>query len=488
MRVNNVNWPLLDTSGLNRLNLMMVLREMEIAEGGPPMDEGRGLTVRFHSRTSRELAPGIDGRYFSDVHEAGRARVRFRTWTTDWYVQNIHTRVRGVPLEFAPVELGRVYHKTYASDRAKPVIGALESYPVVVNLARDPARENDDRTEMLSWTEITNADIIFEDTDGTRIAANNVVIGGTPLSGRITINEIEETPSTYRFVINNRVGVPVRIREISLYGIAQQRFDTFETVVENAAAILEYDTRQTLNLHRTYAGATYNGENTGAAATAFMAFILRKYSIPRYTARIGWDAHQVYTGEEPGAGRLGLAGVLLATLVPGDVINMTSRNLQDYMPPGTWFVEGGDVVWDVQTGILSGGFNISQRGRVPTFLSNQRVTATATTSASRVGSAVSLSAGKLYLVAVDCSIPSGSTIDDGEWDEDDWVMQVMDGRNVRRTWLERDIPVGEEGCVSALIRQTVNGSMQINIRQRSRGPAVTVSRIRVWELEDVSGN
>ena len=487
VRISSSNSPLISTSGLTKANLMQVLRQMAISEGGD-LDEGRGLSVRFHSRFAREQTSAIDGRYFADVHEGNRARVVWRDWRSDWYGGHIYTRVRGTQINQVPVAAAKLYSKVYTIDADKPVISANQSYPFIADLQRDPgARELLTVSEALNWNKIRPQDIQFETLAGNAISEGSVSVEpGVP--GQIHLADLDDTPSQYRFTIRNNTNAPIRIKQIDLYGEGIQRLSDYQTELENAEAVVAHNIQRTLELGQMYAGAGYNGANTASATTAYLAYVLQKYSRPRNIAWIEWDARDLYPGEAPGPGRMGLAAQLGATLMVGDIINLvTSEAIRDELAPGSWFVEGGSYSYSVNRG-LTYRLNISRRGQVAGRVSNQRVSVTpSSTTPVNVGSSVSLSAGKVYAVIVSASIPAGP-IDGSTWSEDDAVLQLVDANgNILRTWLERDFFPGYEVNVSATLRQEVAGSIQLRAKLRATGsPAISVTRLQVIDRDDVS--
>ena len=235
------------------------------------MDEGRGLTLRFHSRFARELTPGIDGRYFSDEYSGENARVVFRAWDQEWYGSHIYTRVRAVQTAFNAVAQNTLYTRTFDIDAAKPLIAANSSYTYDANLLTDvDARELETVSEALSWTKIAPADAKFEYTDGTAISEGGVSVEpGVP--GSIHISDIEDDSTfSYRFKINNRTNRAIRMTSITLYGEGVQRLTDFPVVEENTDAVRAHNINRTLELGQTYAGAEYNGETIASSSVCLL--------------------------------------------------------------------------------------------------------------------------------------------------------------------------------------------------------------------------
>ena len=496
-RIYSINSPLVATSGLVQGNLMQVLNKIVLNEGGD-LDEGRGLAVRFHSRFSRELTPGIDGRYFSDEYEGNRARIQFRTYHPDWYYNYIYTRVRAIQTAHSPVAESGIYNKTFV-EAARPVIAAGSVYTYEANLQTQPeARTLATVSQALDWVRIDPSGIQLESVaaDGTVTDVSQAAISVEPgvpsVPSDIYISDFEETPSTYKFKIANRTGNQLRIKQVSLAGTGIQRLSDFPVELENPDAIRAYNVQRTLDLGQMYAGAEYNGSTISDSSTAYALYLLRKYSRPRQLATIEFDHDILYPGEDPGPGRWGLAAQLAATLLPGDVINMASRNLREELPPGTWFVEGGGFQYEASTARLNCTLNISRRGVLPTLLTNTRlgVTAGATAPVS-TGFSITLRAGLVYIIVVDCSFPAEAAQSQDTWDADDAVIELASGQGPGRTryrvWLERDIPVGQTGVVSAIMSRDVDTTVHLNTKlSDGEGAPVTVERVRVWEMENVT--
>ena len=492
VRMHNVNSPLISTAGLIRDNLRQIINKIALNEGGE-VDEGRGDSIRFHSRFARELTPGIDGRYFSDEYSDNNPRVVFHTWKQDWFYSGIYTRVRGIQTAYNAVAENRLYHKTYTDDAAKIVIPPGTSYTYSANLQSDPsAREIGTVGEALAWTKITPTSVKFESIDGTAISQGGISVEpGVP--GRIHISDIDDDSTfVYRFKVNNNTSAPIRIIEVEVRGEGIQRLTDFPTEEENTNAVEAYNLRRTLELGQTYAGAEFNGDSIANSSVAFMRYMLRKFSRPRHLATITWNVYDLHPGEEPGPGRLGLAAQLAATLLPGDVVNMTSRNLINELPPGTWFVEGGGYSYSSSTNIFDCTLNISQRNRLPVTLSNQRIDTTVSpTSNVNIGRPIALSANKVYIIVVDATLPADAAVDNSEWRIEDSVVQVVSGGNVLRGWVERDIPIGKSTIrnnhVSAIIARDTATTIQIQAKRLSSGSSsVTIERIRVLEMDNVA--
>ena len=488
VRISAINSPLVSTSGFIEANLIQAAHLIELAEGGT-LDEGRGNMVRFSPRFQRELQSGIDGRYFSDVYSETNARIVFEDYEPVWVYDNIYHKVQGTAVQHAPVAVQTIFSETFV-ENAKPTISPGASYPYEADLQYNTAaRTQPFITEALSWTPISPANLSFELANGTAVPSSSITIGGEPAANRITITEIEETPSIYRFKIVNRLGGAIRLNSVELSGEGIQRLTEFKTEVSNPNTITEHNVTRTLDLGLNYGGASYGGANLPATATAYLRFLLRRYSNPVNNVRLDINPYSIGPTELVEEGQFGLAAEVVSQLLPGDIINIVTRNLADEIPPGTWFVNGGTFSYQALTDRTVCGLNTSQRGRVPTILTNQLLNVTASsTSPVKAGTSFALRGGRVYVVVVEASLPSGSVVDASTWNEEDAVVEIATStasdRFIHYSWIERDVNVGSVASMAGILTVDYDTTVQVNIKRRAGGPAVTLERFRFWQMPE----
>ena len=310
-----------------------VLRATEQAEVGLVHEE-RGNLVVFEDRFHRELDPrlGLDVAVFGVTPQAIKVLGRV-TPEDSW--DNIYNVIQ-VGADRAIVQVERV---VYEWNGAPLRIPANTETVLKMDLIDQPNnRERDFVKTVIQWSDLVDGDFEFTQEDETALAD-----GELP-----TVVLSRRTRTGTRATITNDNAFPVLMTKADLRGRGIALYGDL-TIPELATADSPYR-RRVLELPTSFIGDGLNQEGDGIReGNKYAGLLLARYDHPLVSARLVIDP-LADAQTRP----------LLTSLQVSDPVLV-----QDGVgiPSGGYYVEGGDVVHDVERGVMDFGVHVSRRGR-----------------------------------------------------------------------------------------------------------------------------
>ena len=322
-----------------------------------------------------------------------------------------------------------------------------------------------DMTEPYQWNPTNSAEVVSFANHIMGLADKNATLTltfGTVTNTSIVLSNRTRTGTTATIVNSNDQPIfmtkaDLRGRGVALYGDL--------TIPELATPNSPYR-RRVLELPTSFVGDGLNQEGGGLAeGNAYAALLLARYDHPQIAARLVID---------PLADSSTRA--LLTTLQVSDPVLV-----QDGLgiPSGGYYVEGGDVTLDSETGILDFGIHVSRRGRRSWIIDDAVNVQPASVAWENVAAAVAVAAGGRYIVGAEAAWnvgnPVGSELP---------VMRVLFGAEVVAVWTENDLSDTPEWLAALVEVPDAGGNLAVQVqRGADANTPIRVTRWRVVRIE-----
>ena len=484
-------------------NVMAVLRSMELAEGCI-MHEGRGLEVVFPSRWERAMT---DPLAVSGSHPEGEAvfarvdadddtpRITVRNPEVEWFYEHLFTRIDLTGGQSSRTRRIKVAEYDGNADGNNPIeILNGSVYEPVINIydsdrhGRNQWRVVDGIYEVSSWDPVqtdpaadTNSHVYFQDAAGTQIT-------DALRLGNISVETLSQNSGNIRLRIGNNSGATIYVREITLFGFGIQRLANFQVTGANFTAERTYGIRKTLRLSRVAAGEGYNdSDNPVAELEAYKDFLLWRYSQPRYVARLSWRMQDRYPGEP--AGGMAWAQKQAYSLQVGDQVEVEDVNAMDIggLPPGHYYVEGGDFSINVGTGERQAAVWVSRRDVIAAYTHDADVAHTSSGTAwVQVGGAianplsVSPRRGTSGIAVIAIRAKRNAAADGTQTTAAArYIMEVRVGGATTKGFVDRDFDSEYQWMTATFVH--TGAAVSVWVRQLAGGTSVSIAEIRAFE-------
>ena len=416
-------------------NAMSVIRETETAEVGY-VHEKRGDTVTFNDRFHREVDEVFPRHSFGAT--AGTIQIEGKV-EPDYNWDNIYTVVEAGAERAVVQAVDRVYtlggkDGGAGTDKMWP-IAAGATVRFVCDLVNDVhSREHNSVTSVARWAgpdHVTESDIPGLEFLYSYTRTKAVVTIHNPTSSVITLTKLE-----------------LHGTGMALYG------DLTLPPIEAPLDIINRYGRRSLNLPVSFIGDGNNyGGDAAAEGRAFAEMLLLRYARPIVTGRLSFypfqssDAINAFT-----------------SLAIGESVTVTHGT---GMPAGVYYVEGGEIQFDAQTGDAGTVMiaTVSRRGRKFNVKNTVIDVVPPDTVWRSIGSGRSLLANRVYIVGGQGQFPAGTV---RSTDKDDTVLRIQVNGETIKEWAEQDFPAQSEigEFVGALINADANtGEPVIEIRK-----------------------
>ena len=425
-----------------------VMRTTEEAELGL-LHERRGDFIVFEERFHRELSSA------DPIFGFGAGNLRIRPLgivdpEDSW--DNIYTVIR-VGVERAVVQTDKKVY-TYRKDDIddNPLeIDANSARFFRINMTTEPDNlANSNVKSVIQWT---------------TAVAEFKTLADVLVTSNVTIVYTNRTRVSTTVTITNTNAFPVNLTKLELSGrgIALYGDGTLPDLRDQAAVDL-YDQRF-LDLPTTvFLGAGAGDSDIfQAEGQALAQLMLTRYNHPQPHGRLPFD---------PLENALNISAMGLLNISVPVLVEASSG-----MPPGNYYVEGGDIQLDCRRQWAEMGVRLSKRGSGVFLVNTARDITPADTTWVVVAPSATLEADTPYVIAAEVSFPSGTIPDDS----DDPVMRLMVGAKVVAVWSEKDVPVNDPQDRATLRLGPDNAVMQVR-RRTNAGNALTVTRWKVFRV------